>query len=422
MGIKDNAVNIDELVKFDEAAQIEEKIETKQNHGIIQKFDSKRGYGFIECESGRKFNIFFHIKETNMPKHEIKVKFPVSFEIQIGAKNGKDMAVNVSKYFKDSEEIKVIKNQNNNNDEKIPKNEVEEDPKIIKWIKSFNENQEIEAFNSQVFECIICFAEKLGKNCLKFAECQHVFCNECMKSHFEVRISQGEMTSLTCPEQKCTSQALPTQVKSLVSDKNFELYERVLLSTTLESMADIVLCPRKDCQCPTIIDREANMGQCAKCTFVFCIYCKASFHGVAPCRMKSKEQRALLTEYMGANQSEKTLLEKRYGKRQLTIMVETLQSETYLTDNTKPCPNCRAPIQKSEGCNKMTCNKCGTNFCYLCGAKLPLVNPYSHFSLKDGQCFNQLFEGVEEDEFDFAFDGDNGLDWELDELEEEQPD
>ena len=73
--------------------------------------------------------------------------------------------------------------------------------------------------------------------------------------------------------------------------------------------------------------------------------------------MKSKEQRALLTEYMGANQSEKALLEKRYGKRQLTIMSETFMSETYLSDNTKPCPNCRAPIEKTEGCNKMTCNK-----------------------------------------------------------------
>jgi len=327
--------------------------------------------------------------------------------MQISEKNGKNMAVNVSKYIEEQDEIKVISNgHQENNDEDLTKNDNEEDPKIVKWLKNFNENQEIEAFNSQVFECIICFAEKLGKNCLRFAECQHVFCNECMKSHFEVKISQGEMTSLTCPEQKCTSQALPTQVKALVSDKNFQLYEKVLLATTLESMADIVLCPRKDCQCPTIIDREANMGQCPNCTFVFCIYCKATFHGVAPCRMKSKEQRALLTEYMGANQSEKALLEKRYGKRQLTIMLETFMSETYLSDNTKPCPNCRAPIQKSEGCNKMTCNKCGTNFCYLCGAKLPIANPYSHFSMREGGCFNMLFEGAEDfdDEFDFVFD------------------
>ena len=75
---------------------------------------------------------------------------------------------------------------------KLTKIDIEEDPKIVKWLKNFNENQEIEAFNSQVFECIICFAEKLGKNCLRFAECQHVFCNECMKSHFDVKISQGE--------------------------------------------------------------------------------------------------------------------------------------------------------------------------------------------------------------------------------------
>jgi hypothetical protein len=26
-----------------------------------------------------------------------------------------------------------------------------------------------------------------------------------------------------------------------------------------------------------------------------------------------------------------------------------------------------APIEKSAGCNKMTCNKCITNFCYLFG-------------------------------------------------------
>ena len=75
----------------------------------------------------------------------------------------------------------------------MEKNDIEEDPKIVKLLKSYNENQEIEAFNSQVFECIICFAEKLGKNCLQFAECQHVFCNECMRSHFDVKISQGEL-------------------------------------------------------------------------------------------------------------------------------------------------------------------------------------------------------------------------------------
>ena len=34
--------------------------------------------------------------------------------------------------------------------------------------------------------------------------------------------------------------------------------------------------------------------------------------------------------------------------------------------------------------------RCNTHFCYLCGSKLPLENPYSHFSLTGSGCFNQV--------------------------------
>ena len=117
-----------------------------------------------------------------------------------------------------------------------------EEPKLIKYLKTFNENKKLEIFQSQVFECNVCFCEKLGKDCLEFPECRHVFCKDCMKAYFEVKINEGEMSNLTCPQDKCLSQALPTQVQALVSDKKFELYENVLLSTTLESMADIGEC------------------------------------------------------------------------------------------------------------------------------------------------------------------------------------
>ena len=36
---------------------------------------------------------------------------------------------------------------------------------------------------------------------------------------------------------------------------------------------------------------------------------------------------------------------------------------------TKPCPLCRNPIEKSYGCNHMSCstyNGCGHEFCWLC--------------------------------------------------------
>ena len=41
----------------------------------------------------------------------------------------------------------------------------------------------------------------------------------------------------------------------------YDMYETQLLQTTLESMADVDFCPRLNCQCATIVDREMNMGQ-----------------------------------------------------------------------------------------------------------------------------------------------------------------
>lgn len=46
-------------------------------------------------------------------------------------------------------------------------------------------------------------------------------------------------------------------------------------------------------------------------------------------------------------------------------------------------------------------SRCGTYFCYICGAKLPSENPYSHFSSPVGDCYQLLFEGVDNAEDDF---------------------
>ena len=46
--------------------------------------------------------------------------------------------------------------------------------------------------------------------------------------------------------------------------------------------------------------------------------------------------------------------------------------------------------------------RCNTFFCYLCGAKLPAQNPYGHFS-EFGDCYQQLFEGVDNLDEEFFF-------------------
>ena len=60
---------------------------------------------------------------------------------------------------------------------------------------------------------------------------------------------------------------------------------------------------------------------------------------------------------MSADGLKKIELEKRYGRNQLMKMANMLLDDQYLRENAKKCPNCNAFIQKTEGCNKMTCLK-----------------------------------------------------------------
>ena len=299
--IKDELLDFLEIhseisISIDEKPPKEMENNNKEFAGILFKFLPK-GFGFIKCDDSGK-EVFVHISEIKFDRkklqHDTKPNLKVIFNQNLNPKNNKENATNV-RLFRENE-------ANSSSSTDLSKESLSlEEPELVKILKSYQEQAELAEFNKKYFECFICFSEKPGKQCLRFVQCQHVFCNECMKSYFEVQINEGQMSNLICPMDKCTVQALPTQVRALVSPKHYQKYEEILLSTTLETMSDVILCPLQHCQCPTLIDREASMGQCPKCNFAFCIYCKASFHGVAPCRMRSKERIKLLTEYMGAD-------------------------------------------------------------------------------------------------------------------------
>jgi len=46
--------------------------------------------------------------------------------------------------------------------------------------------------------------------------------------------------------------------------------------------------------------------------------------------------------------------------------VDEAASNKWLASRSKPCPKCRAPIERTEGCNHMCCRKCRHNFCWVC--------------------------------------------------------
>ena len=76
---------------------------------------------------------------------------------------------------------------------------------------------------------------------------------------------------------------------------------------------------------------------------------------------------------------------------------------------------CFVSFQKIDGCNKMTCMKCRTYFCWLCNELLSKANPYAHYNSKNTNCFNRLFEGVVTDNWQDEED-DEEIEWWLDDI------
>ena len=80
---------------------------------------------------------------------------------------------------------------------------------------------------------------------------------------------------------------MPLQIKGLVSEQEFERYDRLLLKNTLDVMSDIKYCPRITCGNPVVIDIGESFAVCQVCRFAFCILCMLSYHGVEKCRVKT---------------------------------------------------------------------------------------------------------------------------------------
>ncbi|XP_002163123.1 E3 ubiquitin-protein ligase RNF14 isoform X1 [Hydra vulgaris] len=276
---------------------------------------------------------------------------------------------------------------------------------LVTYLIDYNSKEAQQKFNNAFFECALCFLEKPGSKCVSFSKCKHIYCRECIEQYFSIKIRDGSVRGLICPQEKCESQADPNFVRTLVSPELYEKYDSLLLQSTLDCMDEIAYCPRKTCN--AVVLKELNMGQCPVCRFVFCVLCKRTYHGVNKCPVNSGELKKLREAYLNGTAEEKEYLEKRYGKKQLKQAVEEHFSETWLENNSKKCPNCSTYIEKIDGCNKMKCYKCETNFCWLCGKGLPAANPYEHFnSLKTG-CFNRLFEGIDVD--NLSDDSDDNL-------------
>eukprot|EP00039_Didymoeca_costata_P026187 m.15202 g.15202 ORF g.15202 m.15202 type:complete len:450 (+) comp5317_c0_seq1:355-1704(+) len=270
---------------------------------------------------------------------------------------------------------------------------------LARYLQEYNDVETKRIFDNSTVKCMVCFEEKKGEGCFRFIKCKHEFCKECITGYFETQIKEGDVRNITCLDDSCKSEALPTEIQTLVSPSSYERYDTLLLEVTLSEMQDVTRCPRRHCQQPVIISKDTKMGQCDACQYTFCILCRKAWHGVNFC--KTSDLQKFAQEYPNASQERKTELELTYGKENILRIVNEIESELYLNENSKKCPGCGSHISKTDGCNKMTCSRCHAFFCWLCEKQ---IQGYDHFS-KPGSCNGLLFDGMlgVEDDFFFFF-------------------
>jgi E3 ubiquitin-protein ligase RNF14 len=208
-------------------------------------------------------------------------------------------------------------------------------------------------------ECRLCLEEKPGTKFQLLGCCDDSgYCLDCLQDMCTQLITLGNVGELKCPN--CSQEFSQNILKMLCSSELFERWDYLTLQRGLDAMSDVSYCPR----CETVVIADENLGQCMKCAFSFCIYCKDSYHQNSKC-----------DEFAAYIKNIK-------DKKNLDLELKSLRA---IKKCSKPCPECRVCIQKTEGCNKMTCNMCNSYFCYLCGKK---IQGYDHF--QGGQC--KLFD------------------------------
>ena len=90
--------------------------------------------------------------------------------------------------------------------------EVSNQDQLLPVLLEYNKQEKERQFERNSYTCKVCFCEKAGMHCICFDDCGHVYCKDCMRDYFNVQIQEGNVKGLECPEDKCESQAHPSQV------------------------------------------------------------------------------------------------------------------------------------------------------------------------------------------------------------------
>ncbi|KAJ6322530.1 hypothetical protein OIU77_012383 [Salix suchowensis] len=227
--------------------------------------------------------------------------------------------------------------------------------------------------------CGICF-ESYPSERLRAAVCGHPFCNSCWAGGFEVHyifielrvtcgpqmeelwqgrdnlrrlkeVFQGYISTaindgpgclmLRCPDPSCNAAVGQDMIYALTSEEDSDKYSRYFIRSYIEDNRKTKWCPAPGCDYAVdFIVGSGSYDVICRCAFSFCWNCTEEAHRPVDCGTVAK-----------------------------WILKNSAESENmnWILANSKPCPKCKRPIEKNQGCMHITCTPpCKFEFCWLC--------------------------------------------------------
>ncbi|KAK4483388.1 hypothetical protein RD792_010574 [Penstemon davidsonii] len=199
----------------------------------------------------------------------------------------------------------------------------------------------VKLFNAKEVACGICF-ENYSSDNLQSAGCGHLFCDTCWRAYIGTSINDGPgCLMLRCPDPCCGAAIGQDMINKLVPDEDKEKYKRYLVRSYVEDSRKIKWCPSPGCDSAVeYVVGSGNYDVTCSCSYSFCWNCTEEAHRPVGCETVAK-----------------------------WILKNSAESENmnWILANSKPCPKCKRPIEKNQGCMHMTCTPpCKFEFCWLC--------------------------------------------------------
>ncbi|KAK4451514.1 hypothetical protein QBC34DRAFT_57111 [Podospora aff. communis PSN243] len=201
-------------------------------------------------------------------------------------------------------------------------------------------------------ECIIC-TRSVTDYAKLHLPCGHVHCPACVRANFRVTMRSAPFRPVQC------CQRIDIGVLRWVASRSATMGPSMDITTYRRMLTEFDT-PEKlycwDPKCGAFIPPALRAGNdsfgrsalCRKCHTKTCIVCNEKFH-FGPCPTP-----------------------RSLGTRRKRPTADELFRRLSARRGWKACPSCKRVVEKTEGCNHISC-VCGIHWCYRCG-KAPYDN------------------------------------------------